>query len=193
MIKAYILNHDRKISFFVVYLIVGIMLALLLNLSILILFVMVHTIFDYHKYRLNKLSKKMAIGKAMQEQLMDLMFIFVSITLAVYLNHKTPGVVGLYTLKALEEIRIFNLVKALPRFLIIEHIIKGVTHGIHHIREHTTHISIPKFGDWEVFFVQMILYCWILIALAPAFTALTYADVWHNILIEVSPWHIGAH
>lgn len=193
MVKKYIAEHDHTVSFFLLYLVMGIVLTLMLNLSVLLLFVLLHFGMDYAKYRMKRVTRRAALGNALRDQLIDGMFISISITLAVYLSHQTPGVVGLYSVRALEEVRVFSLVRALPRFALIEHLIKGFVHAAHHVRHHATHIRVRKFSDWEMFYLQMIIYSVLLIILAPAFIDITYAQVWQNILIEISPWHIGAH
>lgn len=193
LIEAYIEDHDHKISFLVIYLIFGIFLSLMLNLSVLLVFIAIHITLDYHKYRVSRVRPGKALAKAFQEQLMDFMFVFLALGLSVYLSHKTPGLVGLYSMRAIEEVRIFSFIKALPRFLILEQTVKGIVHTMHQLRHHATHIRIPSFGEWEIFYVQIIIYTSILILIAPLLTGLTYADVWQNILVEISPWHIGAH
>ena len=182
-------RHDEIPAFHAAYLALTLIAAALLNLGVFLLLIVTHMCLDIVKYReLHHMTWKQTLYATVHESLLDVTLLLVALVVSVYLHHS----VGLVSLSGLIRaeltlVRFFGTI--LPKFFILEHLLKVCAHMQHYL--HHAHPQVGKgFSTAEKYYMCFIVICVYMLFNAANFMGVDPEVVRWVIFWELVPWNL---
>ena len=188
-IRLFAHHHDEMKVFHAVYLVLTLVSAILLNLGVFAILIIFHMLLDVWKYReLHNLSWGLVIKGVIHESLVDITLLMIALTFSVYVHHST-GMMAVSGLLRAEMTLLHFIGTALPKFFILEHLLKVVAHVEHYLKS----VHEDTYRDWsmrDAFYASAIVLCGTLLYLAPMTLGTHHQVIESIILWELTPWNV---
>lgn len=185
-IHAFASRHDELPAFHVGYFVLTLFSAIALNLGIFGLLIVAHMCLDVYKYRfVHQLSWDMVLKGTVHESLIDVTLLFVALTFSVYIHHST-GMLAISGLLRAEVTLLHLIGTVLPKFFILEHVLKAFAHLQHYLQS----VHKESIGGWtlkDAFYASAIVLCSTLLYVAPLTLQSSPGVVWEIIMWELHP------
>jgi hypothetical protein len=189
-IKSFTNKHDEIPAFHVAYGVVTFIAAAMFSIGTFGVLIIAHMLLDVFKYRdVHKLSWPITIRAVFHENLLDIMLFLLALVTSVYLHSSVEFIqFGAFLRTEISVVRLIAIV--LPKFVILEHILKVFAH-IHHYMLYIHPGTYKKqFTLTEKIYSSIIVSVLLLLLLTPQITGVDPEVIVHVVLYELQPFRL---
>ena len=183
-------THDDLPAFHAAYLVLTFLVAAMLNMGAFAVLIIAHISLDIVKYReVHRYPWRAVFEGAVRESLVDLVLFFVGFTFAVYLHHSLAGIASLSGLARADVTLIRAFATFVPKFEILHHFLKVVSHVRHYLYSIHSRMGHP-WSTVEYLCFSFLALSVILLLGAPFLLHLDAQAMEKILLEELIPWRI---
>lgn len=189
-LKQFALKHDEIPAFHVSFAILTFISAAMLSLGWFAILIILHIVLDIAKYRdVHGFTWRETMNATLHESLLELMFFNMALLISVYF-HSSTGFLNISGLLRAEATLVYITGVVVPKFIIMEHVLKALTHISHYIGNlkpdaKRAYLIVP-----EKIYASFIV-CSVVLLLAAPYITNTPPEVINNVILhELSLTHL---
>lgn len=182
--------HDEIPAFHVFYAVLTLLAAAMFSIGTFGVLIIAHMVLDIVKYReVHKLPWSHTLKAVVHESLLDCTLLAVALLVSVYF-HSSVGFIQLSGLLRAELSIVQFLGVVLPKFIILEHLVKVFAHIHHYLLYIHPHAHKRRWSKLDKIYFGLLTGSVLLLLFAPMITRADPTVITHVVLHELQPFRL---